>query len=98
MFKFLANKLLYRYLNSDVYDEEEKDQWLDGLWDNTGFKSYYKERLAVLHKSIATAVDTRDFQKALEVNGRRKELLRLAARAQEKNYLNNRSEQEAELK
>jgi len=97
MFKKLINKLIYRYLDEGIYDEEEKDQWLAGQWDNAGFKSYYKERLAILHKSIATAVDTRDFQKALEVNGRRKELLRLAARAQEKNYSNNRSENATEL-
>jgi hypothetical protein len=40
MFKKLINKLIYRYLDEGIYDEEEKDQWLAGQWDNAGFKSY----------------------------------------------------------
>ena len=68
-------------------DDEAEIEWLINMWDNDGFRSYIKVRDLVLLKKIAICTENRDFQSALEVNGRRLELLYLAAEAKKQDQL-----------
>jgi len=86
MFK-LIKKLQYRRLLKwlDIRklwrDDVEEHEWLVAQWEKPGFKSYIAVRDVEIIKSIAENVRIRDFQTAIENNGRRLEILRLAERA-----------------
>lgn len=85
LFAQLKDRIIYKLLqiNNLWYDEEDENEWLAEQWHKKGFKSYIRFRDISLLKSIAVAVEQRDFQKALELNGRRMELLKLSAKAKE---------------
>jgi len=74
MFKFFK-KLNINKTWSDEYEEQE---WLIHQWKNPGFKSYIYMRDVTILKGIAVAIDKRDFHTALELSGRRKEILKMA--------------------
>lgn len=64
-------------------DSEDEKEWLVKCNDDKGFKSYVKLRDLVLLKKISIAIEQRDFQLALELNGRRCEILKLLSKAKE---------------
>lgn len=79
----LKFKLLLRYLEIDKNwrnDGLEK-KWLATQWNSGAIKSYIYPRLQETLKEIANAVADRDYYKALESNGKRLELLKLAGKA-----------------
>ena len=80
MFKKLKTKLIYKILNleDNINDPDEEKEMLASQWGNPAFKSYIRFRDMILLKNIAKAVEQRDFQSALEVLGKRHELLRIA--------------------
>lgn len=80
--KSFKNKILYRLLGiKRTYDKEDEQAWLVSVAESRGFKSYLHFRDIQILKDIATKVGVRDFQSALELNGRRLEILRIAAEA-----------------
>ncbi len=87
MFKRLKNKLIYRLLDleDNINDPEEERLWLAAQWERPELKSYIRFRDVILLKNIAQAIEKRDFQTALELNGRRCEILRLGTIAR-KNF------------
>lgn len=82
--KSLKFKFLLWYVNLDKIEviTEEEELWLRDSYKDPGFKSYCKVRNLEILKQIGMAVQKRDFQKALELNGQRLEILKLQARAQ----------------
>ncbi len=82
--KRLKLKFLLWYVNHDsieVITEEEEELWLRDCYKDAGFKSYCKVRNLEILKNIANAVQKRDFQRALELDGHRLEILLLQTRA-----------------
>lgn len=82
--KILKLKLLLWYVNFDKIEvmTEEENYWLHDSYKDPGFKSYCKVRNLEILKQIAMATEKRDFQKAIELNGQRLEILKLQFRAQ----------------
>ena len=76
-------------LGSFEMDNDEEQRWLAEQWDDDGFRSYIKLRDLVLLKQIAICLENRDMQTALEINGRRLELLHWAAEAKKQFKLKN---------
>ena len=77
----LKNKYIYKLLglNDGYSDIEEESEWLADMWDSPGFKSYTGARYTTIVKEILLAIDAKDFQKVLVLNGRRQEILKLKA-------------------
>ena len=65
-------------LNRRWNNEEEEYIWLSDQWEEKGFKSYVYLRDVTLLKGIAEAITRKDFQTAIELNGRRLEVLKMA--------------------
>jgi hypothetical protein len=79
---WIYNRLLDlsdRYIGREHIEEE----FLAELHESDGFQSYLASRDLAILKAIAIAIEKRDFHSSLELNGRRYELLRLAAKAKE---------------
>lgn len=72
---------LVDYDKAEIITEEEEG-WLCDSHTDKGFQSYCKVRNIEILKQIAIAVQKRDLQRALELNGQRLEILKLQARAQ----------------
>ena len=82
--KLKYNKLLAKLgFKPSMRDDEEELLWLGKQWDNKGFQSYIYVRDIEILKSIAEAVRTRDFHTALELSGRRMEILQMADKAKQ---------------
>jgi len=82
--KILQLKFLLWIVNWEKEEiiTEEEEIWLHNCYKDPGFGSYCKVRNLEILKSIALATEKRDFQRAIELNGQRIEILRLQARAQ----------------
>lgn len=78
IFKRLLD-LTDRHISKEYIEAE----FLAELQESEGFKSYLTSRDVAILKALAIAIEKRDFHSALELNGRRYELLRLAAKAKE---------------
>ena len=65
-------------MNKFWNNEAEEWLWLGEQWDDEGFRSYIYMREMTILKNIAEAVRLRDFQRALELSGRRLEILKMA--------------------
>lgn len=82
--KLLQLKFLLWLVNwekSEIITEEE-ELWLQHCYKDPGFGSYCKVRNLEILKAIALNTEKRDFQRTIELNGQRIEILRLQARAQ----------------
>ena len=81
--KTLQLKILFWLLGIEKYKISEGDEkyFLAGIHPNKGFQSWCKYRNIEILKNIAIAVQGRDFQTAIELNGQRIELLYLQAQA-----------------
>lgn len=76
--KLKINRLLKRLnINKSWNDKEEEELWLADLWHDKGFKSYGNKRIIEIQKEIANAVYIGNFNKAVELSGRRLEILKL---------------------
>lgn len=83
LIKNIKNLIIYYLLGiKKTYDTEAEQRWLLSVAESQGFKSWLHFRDVSLLKEIAVKIETRDFQSALEINGRRLEILRIAAEAQ----------------
>ena len=80
----LQLKILLWWLNLDKIEgiEEEEKLWLSDSYKDAGFISYCKTRHIEILKNIAINTQKRDWQRVLELNGHRLEILLLQARAQ----------------
>lgn len=65
---------------AETQKDVEKD-WLKLAFANEGFKSYVAFRDLQILKEIAVCIDKQDFYGAMEANGRRHEILKIAADA-----------------
>ena len=62
-------------------NSEEEELWLADSYRDPGFKSYCRIRNLEILKNMAIASEKRDMHTILELNGQRKEILKLQARA-----------------
>lgn len=82
LFKF------YKWLALEKKTKETwESEWLKTEWDDDGFHSYINLRHATIIKDILTCLDNKDFQQALEMNGRRHEILKMKADAKREHEL-----------
>ena len=82
--KLLKLKILLWLVNWERTEDikEEEQFWLADCHKDPGFKSYCKIRNLEILKQIALSIEKRDFQRAMELNGQRMEILKLQFRSQ----------------
>jgi len=76
-------KKIFYSIIGEHNDEDDEHEWLADQYPRLGFKSYARTRDLTLLKMMGTAMDNRDMHKAIDLNGRRNEILRLLVKAEE---------------
>lgn len=82
IFKIDRQENLYAFIGlSNKTDAEDEKEWLISEWSRKGFHSYVNMRHATITKEIFLALERRDFQRCVELDGQRLEIIKLKALA-----------------
>ena len=82
IFKVDRQEALYAFIDIGTKtDAEDEKEWLIREWQKQGFHSYINMRHATITKEIFLALERRDFQRCVELDGQRQEIMKLKAQS-----------------